>query len=49
MKQARIADYWKATYRNEPGTELVSVTFNSVPTLGSFSIDLGRGSRLSPV
>ncbi|QFU01604.1 hypothetical protein FIU83_08125 [Halomonas sp. THAF5a] len=43
MKQARIADYWKATYRNEPGTELVSVTFNSVPTLGSFSIDLGRG------
>lgn len=43
MKQARIADYWKATYKEDREIELVSVAFNNVPTLGSFFISLGKG------
>ncbi|MDQ8183796.1 AAA family ATPase [Pelagicoccus sp. SDUM812005] len=43
MKQARASDYWRRCYRTTPSTELISISFDNVPVLGTVAILLGKG------
>lgn len=43
MKRARVYDYWRRAYQNEPMVELVSVSFRNVPLIGNVEIPLGKG------
>ena len=43
MKRARTLDYWRRIYDRESPVELISLSFEDVPVIGSIEIPLGRG------
>lgn len=43
MRHARAQDYWRNTYSNDYDTELLSIKFEEVPTIGTIELSLGKG------